>query len=213
MRTPEETMPRNELAAMRGHTWDPWPCCASAVDEADWYRGRPKKQTVCPDCKELIRLGKDTRRRASEAGEAIFKWPKRHHDWPGYYGRYHFQHEPRSGASNGPYDAGDALRRRMFDLVNTLGRAAEGHAWQSDAPRVLTCEERSCRISPYEGELLMTMNPKVRETLDALDAAVRKALESAYREGKQRGQNILVNLARNEMTVNEFNRQTAEDAD
>ena len=65
----------------------------------------------------------------------------------------------------------------------------------------------------YECELLVTMDPKVREALDAYDAAVRKALTSTYRAGKGRGQNILVNLARNEMTVNEFNRQTAEDAD
>ena len=206
-------MPRHEIAAMRGHTWDPWPCCASAVDQSEWYRGRPKKQALCTDCKELIRLGKDVRRRALESGEATFKWPERHHDWPGYYGAYNFQHEPGDGFDGSPYDAGDALRRRMFNLVNTLSRAAEGHGWQSDAPPVLTCDDRSHRISPYQNELLVTIDPKVRETLDALDAALRKALESAYREGKQRGQNILVNLARNEMNVNEFNRLTVEDAD
>ena len=206
-------MPRHEIAAMRGHTWDPWPCCASAVDQSEWYRGRPKKQALCPNCKELIRLGKNVRRRASEAGEAMFKWPERHHHWPGYYGRYNFQHEPGGGTGDSPYNAGDALRRRMFNLVNTLSRAAEGHGWQSDAPPVLTCDDRSHRISPYQNEMLVTMDPNVRETLDALDAALRKALESAYREGKQRGQNILVNLARNEMNVNEFNRLTVEDAD
>ena len=198
---------------MRGHTWDPWPCCASAVDQADWYRGRPRKQALCPDCKELIRLGKDVRRRASDAGEATYKWPQRHHNWPGYYGRYHFQNEPGGGIGDTPYNAGDALRHRMFDLVNALGRAAEGNTWQSKAPPVLTCDERSNRISPYESELLVTMDPKVRDTLDAFDAAVRNALENTYREGKQRGQNILLNLAGNEMSVNEFNRKTAEDAD
>ena len=206
-------MPKHETAAMRGHTWDPWPCCASAVDQADWYRGRPRKQALCPDCKELIRLGKDVRRRASDAGEATYKWPQRHHNWPGYYGRYHFQNEPGGGIGDTPYNAGDALRHRMFDLVNALGRAAEGNTWQSKAPPVLTCDERSNRISPYESELLVTMDPKVRDTLDAFDAAVRNALENTYREGKQRGQNILLNLAGNEMSVNEFNRKTAEDAD
>ena len=206
-------MPRHETAAMRGHTWDPWPCCTSAVDQADWYRGRPRKQALCPDCQELIRLGKDVRRRASDAGEATYKWPQRHHDWPGYYGRYHFQNEPSGGIGDTPFHAGDALRRRMFDLVNALGRAAEGNTWQSKAPPVLTCDERSNRISPYEDELLVTMDPKVRDTLDAFDAAVRSALENTYREGKQRGQNILLNLAGNEMSVNEFNRKTAEDAD
>ena len=206
-------MPKHETAAMRGHTWDPWPCCASDVDQSEWYRGRPKKQALCPDCKELIRLGKDVRRRASDAGEATYKWPQRHHNWPGYYGRYHFQNEPSGGIGDTPYDAGDALRHRMFDLVNALGRAAEGNTWQSKAPPVLTCDERSNRISPYESELLVTMDPKVRDTLDAFDAAVRNALENTYREGKQRGQNILLNLAGNEMSVNEFNRKTAEDAD
>ena len=137
---------------MRGHTWDPWPCCASAVDEADWYRGRPRSQGLCPSCAELIRLGTDARRRASEAGEATFKWVARYHDWPGYYGGYSFQHEPRSGTGDEPYNAGDALRRRMFEMVNALGRAAEGHGWQSNAPQVLTCDERSSRRTAEDAE-------------------------------------------------------------
>ena len=207
-------MPRRERAATRGHTWDPWPCCGTAVDERDWIQGRPRKQPLCPSCEELIRLGKDARRRASESGEATYKWCKRYHEWPGYHGRYYFEHDRRPGQkTDEPWNAGDALRRRMFELVNALSRAAEGRAWQSRAPEVLTCEEDVKRENDYHCELLVTMDPKIRDALDAVDAAMRKALRSTYRAGKATGQNILINLARNEMTVNEFNRRSAEDTE
>ena len=207
-------MPRRERAARRGHTWDPWPCCDSQVDEADWYQGRPKKQAVCPSCQELIRLGRDARRRASEAGEATYTWCERHHDWPGYHGPYYFEHDRRPDSGPGePWDAGDALRRRMFELVNILSSAADGRPRQTKAEPVLTCADTNPRDRRYECELLVTMDPKVQKALNALDAAMRNALKSTYRAGKGRGQNILVNLATNDMTVNEFNRRAAEDTD
>ena len=205
-------MANKERAAARGHTWDQWPCCAAEVDESRWYRGRPKRESVCPDCRELIRLGEDARRRSSEAGETTFRWTSSYHQWPGYYGAYHFRHRPRARHDE-PYDAGDALRRRMFELVNAVARPAPGRPWKSSAPFVLTCSDRSHRISPYRDEILVTADPKVRDALDALDGAVREALESAYHEGKERGQNILLNLAGNEITVNEFNRRTADGAE
>ena len=204
-------MANRERAPRRGHTWDPWPCCTAEVDESRWYRGRPKRENVCPDCRELIRLGKDARRRSSDAGEATFKWTSVHHHWPGYYGPYHFRHRTNARPEE-PYDAGDALRRRMVELVNALAQPAPGRPWNTKAPFVLTCSERSRRVSPYESEILVT-DPKVRAALDALDGAVREALESAYHEGKERGQNILLNVAGNELTVNEFNRRTAEGAE
>lgn len=205
-------MPNRERAAMRGHTWDPWPCCETEVDESRWYRGRPKRETLCPDCKELIRLGKDALLKSSDAGEATFKWTSKHHHWPGYYGPYHFRSRPWARLGE-PRDAGDELRRKMFELVNALTHPAPGHPWTSNAAAVLTCDERSRRISRYESATLVTMDPNVRTALDAFDGAVRRALEDAYREGKERGQNILLNLAGNEITVNDFNRRTAQDAE
>ena len=205
-------MAKKERAAGRGHTWDPWPCCSADVDESRWYRGRPKRESVCFDCRELIRLGEDARRRSSEAGETTFRWTGEYHQWPGYYGAYHFRHRPAARPEE-PYDAGDALRRRMFELVNAIARPAPGRPWNSSAPFVLTCSDRSRRVSPYRDETLVTADPKVRAALDALDGAVREALESAYQEGKERGQNILLNLAGNEITVNDFNRRTADGAE
>ncbi|MDE2906890.1 MAG: hypothetical protein OXQ28_12505 [Acidobacteriota bacterium] len=205
-------MAKRERAARRGHTWDPWPCCEAEVEERKWYAGRPKREHVCPDCRELIELGKDARRRSSAAGEATYKWTDRHHAWPAYYGAYHFERRPIARADDA-FDAGDQLRRRMFELVNTISRPAGGQPWSSKAPAVLTCTERSRRVSPYEEEVLVTMDPKVRTAVDAFDAAVREALESAYAEGKKRGQSILLNLAGDKLTVNEFNRRTAEGAE
>ena len=202
-------MPKKERAASRGHTWDVWPCCESPVDESRWYRGRPKRNTVCPDCQELIKLGKETLRKAGAAGESEFKWVTRHHEWPGYYGRYYFQ--SFRNAIEDPYDAGDNLRRKMFELVNALTHPALGKTRTSKAPAVLACRDTSRRVNPYQDTICVTMDPKVQTALNGFDEAVREALKSTYQEGKQRGQSILLNLAGNEISVNDFNRKTTEE--
>ena len=202
-------MENRERAPRRGHTWDPWPCCHAEVDESDWYRGRPKREVVCPDCTELIRLGKDARRRSSDAGEATFRWARKNYQWPGYRGRYHFGRMPDAQPGE-PWNAGEKLRNRMFELVDALAHPAPGHGWSSRAPFVLDCDETSRRIANYQEVVLVTMDPRAQAALDAVDAAIREALESAYHEGKRRGQNILLNLAGNEMTIGDFNRRTAE---
>ena len=210
IRPETKTMPRKERAAARGHTWDPWPCCEADVDESRSHRGRSKKDTLCPACTALIALGKTTRARASEAGQQPFKWVERYHDWPGYHGHYYFKHEWRE--PNEPYDAGDLLRRKMFALVNVLGRPTGESAWRSNAPTVLACKDTPKRIAAgYQATVILSMDPIVQAALNDLDEAVRTALASAYREGKERGQNILLNLAGNEMSVKDFNRKTTED--
>ena len=202
-------MPIRERAARRGHTWNPWPCCNAEVDQSEWYWGRPKKEHLCKDCTELIKLGKDARERSLASGETTYKWVERYHDWPGYHGAYYFEHRPGTPIGE-PHNAGDELRLRMFELVNALGKTAPGQAWRTKAKAVLTCDDTSRRISRYEVTRLLTMDSRVREALDAYDNAVRKALESAYAAGKKYGQNILLNLAGNELSINDFNRRTAE---
>lgn len=200
-------MANRERAARRGHTWEPWPCCNRTVEESEHYRGRPKKEAVCGECRDLMRIGAEERRRASEAGEATYKWTSEHYMWPGYHGPYHFECN-RSAKADEPRDAGDGLRRRMFALINALSRPAAGLAWQSRAEAVLSCDETSRRVSRYERPVLVGMDPTVRDAVNELDQAIREALASAYKEGKERGQNILLALADDELSVNEFNRRT-----
>ena len=205
-------MPNKERAASRGHTWDAWPCCESPVDESRLYHGRPKRETMCSNCRELIKVGKETLRKAAEAGEREFKWVTRHHEWPGYHGRYQFQRYTNARFED-PHDAGDNLRRKMFELVNALTHPKHEKGWTSKAPKVLECSDTSRRISAYQDTICVTMDADVQTALNAFDEAVREALKSSYQEGKQRGQSILLNLAGNEISVNDFNRKTAEDTD
>lgn len=202
-------MANRERAPRRGHTWDPWPCCHAEVDESEWYRGRPKREAVCADCTELIRLGKDARRRTSDAGEATFRWTGKNYQWPGYHGRYQFGHIPNARPGE-HWNAGEKLRNRMFKLVEALAHPAPGHAWSNRAPFVLDCDDTSRGISQYQDTVLVTMDPKTQAALNVLDSAVREALESTYHEGKRRGQSILLNLAGDEMTIGDFNRSAAE---
>ena len=205
-------MPNKEGAAKRGHTWDVWPCCERPVDESRWYHGRPKRETMCFDCRALIKVGKETLRKAAAAGESEFKWVTRHHEWPGYHGRYQFQRYRNTGPGD-PYDAGDNLRRKMFELVDALTHPKHEKGWTSKAPAVLACNDTSRRISAYQDTICVTMDADIRTALNAFDEAVREALKSAYQEGKQQGQSILLNLAGNEMSVNDFNRRTTESTD
>ena len=99
----------------------------------------------------------------------------------------------------------------MFELIEALAHPAPGHAWSNRAPFLLDCDDTSRRISQYQDTVLVTMDPKTQAALNVLDsAAMREALESAYHEGKRRGQSILLNLAGDEMTIGDFNRRIAE---
>jgi len=64
-----------------------------------------------------------------------------------------------------------------------------------------------------EGNRRVFIASTLRRMSLRIERMKREALESAYQEGKERGQNILLNLAGNEITVNEFNRRTADGAE
>lgn len=202
-------MAEERRRAARGHTWDDWPCCGARVEESELYRGRDKKEVICDECRTLMKLGEDARKNAAASGTETYRWTAAHYCWPGYHGRYHFRHR-RGARITEPSDAGDALKRKMFEFVNTLTRRTHENPWESRAPAVLTCDEQSRRVSRYEDVILVQMDPRERAALDALDQAIREALESAYHEGKRRGQSILLNLAGDELSISEFNRRTAE---
>ena len=176
---------------LRGHTRDPWPCCGSAADER-W--GRPKG-TICDECKDLIRTGKDAIQEKESRSEAIYKWATQPHWWPQYYGPYNFR---QSGTRT-------ALANAMFNLVETLTTTVHT-GWNADHEGyVLSCKDTR---SKYDGSLFVSADRETREKLDELDAAIREALSEAYAEGTARGQRSLLQLAAGDMSLKDFEKGT-----
>ena len=55
----------------------------------------------------------------------------------------------------------------------------------------------------------MSGDKRTRDSLNALDAAIRAALANVYAAGKGRGQSILRQLAAGEMSTREFDREVS----
>ena len=186
--------PTRKQRLARGHTRDPWPCCNEPADEQSGRR----KGGICTKCAELIQLGKDTLRRQAEAGERTYYWAQHAHWWPQYYGPYDF--------------TDDRLRRRlseaMFGLVNqATSRITDQHWRRTDEHPVLDANHRPAEYA-HCGTVLVSADPKTRDALNDLDAGIREALTSAYRDGEAKGQRSLLQLAGGTLSLADFEKET-----
>ena len=194
--------------ASRGSTHDPYPCCG-ADPETDY--GRPKGG-ICRVCLEYIEMGKESEKRSALAGDKPYTWAREAHWWPGYYGQYDFSDEDRRDFRSRT-GAQDVLTDSMYVLVNELSTPAKGAVLDERyfAPnvktmgRLLDCKQTHAR---YDGTMAVMINQGIRDRLNNLDAAIRRALESVYKEGLRKGGSVLLQLAGGDLTVNDFNRKT-----
>ena len=177
--------------AGRGCTHDLWPCCGEPPEETF---GRTKRKSVCPECEELIQIGRQARERESESENGTYVWTETAHWWPQYYGDYRF----------GDGKTQDELADAMFHLVVRLTTLKMNHAYGPSHEPVLECENTH---GGYEGSVLVTAPTDVRTRLNDLDRAIRKALVAAYAEGKARGRSALLQLAGGELSMADFNNQ------
>ena len=165
----------------RGRTRDPWPCCDKDVDQE---RGRPK-DTICSDCGELIRIGRNTRERHAQAGEQTYYWAQEPHWWPQYYGQYEFT----------KHDLKRKLADAMFELVNLITTPVETRHWRKDGDRPVIEAKGRPQDYEYGGTVLVSADPATRDAVNELDARIRECLKSAYDAGKAEGQRSLLQLA------------------
>ena len=178
--------------ASRGHTWDPWPCCGERP-EATGRHARPKGE-ICTECKRLIEIGRLAEKLAKSDGGRTYKWVSEPHWYPGYYG---------------PYDLSTSVRNRlrdaMFAAVNTTSTTV---AWDTFSQQVNEFFLKTSRTRvPYNHmtpPIIVLANPAQRESLNALDDAIRGALEDAFAEGKRRGRSAVLQLASGEMSLKDF---------
>ena len=192
--------------ASRGFTHDKWPCCG---EEPGGY-GRPKA-SICNECNELIKLGKESVERSRLSGVKAYTWARERHWWPGYYGHYDFSNDGHSFRRNG---SRDSLTDAMFALVGCLFTTAkDGDKYFRSIKtegRLLECKKTR---SKYDGTKAVLMNAETRDRLNDLDAAIRRALENVYKEGLSKGGSALLQLAAGDLTTHDFNRKIGLDED
>ena len=180
----------------RGHTREPWPCCDKAVDQES---GRPKDR-ICGECAELIRIGKNTVERKTQAGEETYYWAEQAHWWPRYYGQYEFTR----------HELDRKLADAMFHLVNLVTTTVDTRHWRKDDEQPVLDANNRPQEYEYGGTVLVRADPATRDALNELDARIRECLTSAYEAGKAKGQRSLLQLASGELSLTDFEKQTIE---
>ena len=180
--------------AQRGHTHDPWPCCGK---DSGYARGRAKN-TICPDCRKLIWLGKKTLEQQAAAKQAVFIWVKEEHWWPMYYGPYDFP----------DHEMGRRLANAMYALATRIVEDTDAWVWNDKLEYLLTCGESGRSSYTHEGRKAVSIDPALCEALDELDAAIRESLEGVFKEGQAQGRSIMLQLAAGTLSMEDYNRQT-----
>ena len=179
--------------AQKGHTHDPWPCCGK---ESGYARGR-EKNTICPNCQKLIKLGKATLDRQTTARQEVYLWSRQPNWWPRYYGPYDFpDHVMR-----------DRLGDAMYAVATLVSENAEQSPWTKNLEHLLSCGERGSRYH-YEGKKTVSIDPALRNALDELDNAIRAALEGVFSEGQTQGRSIMLQLASGKLSMDDYNKQS-----
>ena len=199
------------MRASRGYTHNKWPCCGKAPGEY----GRPKAG-ICDVCVELIDLGKASLIRARLAGEKNYTWTEQPHWWPGYYGPYDF-------LDDGHFAKRDSSRERlidaMFELVQCVSTPTEStrnrtyiSSIKTEGP-VIDAKHLSRIDSGYQGTTTVMLKENVRDRINDLDATIRLALQSVFKQGLHKGGSALFQLAAGELTTDDFNRKVGLDDD
>ena len=190
-------MMQERQRANKGHTHDPWPCCGEPPD--DLY-GRPKGG-ICYSCRKLIDAGKDAIARQQASGESVYRWTENAYWWPRYYGEYAFG-EPETGTE---------LSNAMYELVETATSRIHDEERRSHLERFLECH--GTHVGYQGSNIEIGSETIVRTRFNELDKQIRRALTSAYAEGKARGHSLLLGLAAGRTSLADFEKHLNEDKD
>ena len=174
--------------ASPGYSYEPCHGCGSENQH-------PKGQ-LCNECsKELTEARLINAAAKANPARSVRRFPKadRSHDVMGYYGN-----RIDSAASRG-------LQQAIVDLAWTVVTEA-GYVHNADGLLPLH------RDSGYIDSYVWADNAFV-EKLNALDVAIRTALENVARNNRQEGQSLLLQLASGELSMNDFDKQTTKRRD
>jgi hypothetical protein len=170
-------------------TFKPCPGCGE-----ESYRSVNK---VCHACEGLINAGRAVEAEKSakvEKGRGKGKVYRLSKKWPGIY-------NPGSSAEN---------RRTLEKALEELARAAlkplksTRYAYD-DGIAALPPASNSVHYCSYEeGASLWTCTQRLADSITKLDQAVRDAVLEAYEEGKTEGSNMLMALAKGEVSISEL---------
>lgn len=165
------------------------PCPACKV--VDKYR---HVTDVCSGCQRLLREALAARDALEhlEGTELVVTGEPTAHWWEGYY---------ESLPSCCSHNTRDEIRKAYVKLVYLLGTTTDEYVPFDDRRLYSLGKWESSSIS-------MRFKPAALKALRNLDEAIRKSLMETYEYARREGHNILLELARGELSVDEFNQQT-----
>lgn len=188
--------------APKGQTKGPCPACQKGEHHPTG--------DICWDCRQVYNDAKAINdAHQKQEVEAWFPFATASHWNPGYYLGFEIEDKSR-----------ERLARAMFDFVQKVATATlDMHAgnWRH-RPRGLKVSRRPLIDRPkgleggsdrHSSGGLVLMRVAVAEAVNELDHAVIDALLSVSKHEREKGANLLAKLALGEVTLDDFNEDTA----
>lgn len=170
---------------------------------------------VCDDCKRVLKAARTHEQYAADllkAGKELIALPASDskHWWPSFY-------QGKASASNENHAARKSLAYALAELSTLSGEFT--HACKSEEKNAgkLTheeysiygagCSTRECwqGRNTWSGGRLYLFNPRVAELFRIIYDAIGLSLELTDADGRRAGNNLLMELATGQLSIDEFN--------
>lgn len=182
------------MRAKKGFTFDPCHGCGQVPDH---WEGRPK-DSVCSNCKNTLKLARKFAEEQSSGNELVqVAIPAQSH-WLPYLRQSSLQNQACK-------DVREAIWRLAISCSSPVVKGADFTKAQLLIP-VPKNERTDWR--PSWPEELRWMSESVASRFATLYMIVRQELDNSYEEGRERGQNLLGQLAAGDLSINDFNKMS-----
>ena len=166
------------------------------------------KGTLCPDCKDALKVGVEVmaaRKLKKDAPVGSFNIPWAFYAFP--YFRYgedrHAKYSVNVSGEVYEGDAKDVFERVLYRLIELMSEPSRDY----DAP-LLVKPKGPILDSANEKTIPVRMRKDVAYCLSELYRAAAGIAQNAFDEGHKHGEDLLVRLAKGDLSLKEFNQNS-----
>jgi hypothetical protein len=171
-----------------GLTKKPCPGCGEIVQR--------EAEKVCWQCRKMLDEAEAAQTRQSrEKDTEVVMLPWR------YYSLPHISH----AVGHGEPRHGDEIQKAIRGIAELLGKPAGFERGRSVSALVPGQEDYD-----YDGENTVRLPKGLRDLIERLYTAIMAATDYAYEEGCRDGNNLIVRLAKGEVSIEKFNKICAD---
>lgn len=163
--------------------------CHGCGEKPGW--GTREDGRVCKTCREKLEAYNEIQERLTErkSKNTFYRVPSY---WPGYYLHHRELHVDRD------------LGKKMGALVHALVEEVPTNRWHGGTAESVVKRPEQWASSDDGNNVIAELTPEAVEAIRALDVGIYEAIDTAYRNGLDYGQNLLKQLSTGDMTMGQF---------